>query len=113
MLIMMIAAAITHWVIGRPCTHDVDKHNLNHLGLMLRGTLRGPLPAGSDHHSSSTRSSTRRKAFAVSFIKQFVRFVVARKKYWLVPVFVLLLLVGSLLVFSKGSVFAPLIYTLY
>jgi len=49
----------------------------------------------------------------VSFIKQFVRFVLARKKYWLVPVFLIMLLVGGLLVFSKGSVVAPLIYTIF
>jgi len=49
----------------------------------------------------------------VSFIKQFVRFVLTRKKYWLVPVFLVMLLVGGLLVFSKGSVVAPLIYTIF
>lgn len=49
----------------------------------------------------------------MSFIKQFVRFVLARKKYWLVPVFLIMLLVGGLLVFSKGSVVAPLIYTIF
>ena len=49
----------------------------------------------------------------MSFIKQFVRFVLTRKKYWLVPVFLVMLLVGGLLVFSKGSVVAPLIYTIF
>ena len=49
----------------------------------------------------------------MKFLREFVRFVFARKKYWLVPVFLVLLLVGSLVVFSKGSVIAPLIYNMF
>jgi hypothetical protein len=49
----------------------------------------------------------------MKFLREFVRFMFARKKYWLVPVFLVLLLVGSLVVFSKGSVIAPLIYTMF
>ena len=37
----------------------------------------------------------------------------ARKRFWLVPVFMVTILVGALLVFSKGSVVAPLIYTIF
>jgi len=36
-----------------------------------------------------------------------------RKKYWLVPIIVALMLVGSLLVFAQGSAIAPFIYTLF
>jgi hypothetical protein len=36
-----------------------------------------------------------------------------RKKYWLTPVLLLMLLVGGVLVFSQGSVLAPLIYTIF
>jgi len=69
-----------------------------------RHSCRGGLPQlfGPDERSS-----------LVSFTRQFVRFVVARRKYWLVRVFALLLMVGSVLVFSKGSVVAPLIYTIF
>ena len=49
----------------------------------------------------------------MKFLREFIRFIFARKKYWLVPVFLVLLLVGSLVVFSKGSVIAPLIYTMF
>ena len=49
----------------------------------------------------------------MSFLREFIRFLLARKKYWLVPVFLVLLLVGGLVVFSKGSVVAPLIYTMF
>ena len=47
------------------------------------------------------------------FLREFIRFIFARKKYWLVPVFLIMLLVGGLLVMSKGSVVAPLIYTIF
>jgi hypothetical protein len=49
----------------------------------------------------------------MSFLREFVRFVFARKKYWLVPVFLIMLLVGGLVVLSKGSVIAPMIYVLF
>lgn len=37
----------------------------------------------------------------------------ARKKFWLIPVVTVMLLIGALLVFSQGSVVAPFIYTLF
>jgi hypothetical protein len=49
----------------------------------------------------------------MAFLREFVRFIAARKKYWLVPVFLVMMAVGGLLVFSKGSVVAPLIYTIF
>jgi hypothetical protein len=36
-----------------------------------------------------------------------------RKKWWLVPLILIMLLVGALLVFAKGSVLAPFIYTIF
>jgi hypothetical protein len=49
----------------------------------------------------------------MSFLTEFVRFVIARKRFWLVPVFLVTILIGGLLVFSKGSIIAPLIYTIF
>jgi hypothetical protein len=40
-------------------------------------------------------------------------FMRARKKWWLLPIIVLMLLVGVLLVFAQGSVLAPFIYTIF
>ena len=40
-------------------------------------------------------------------------FLNARKKYWLLPLIVTLLVVGALIVFTQGSVLAPFIYTLF
>ena len=36
-----------------------------------------------------------------------------RKKWWLLPIIVILLLVGALLVFAQGSVLSPFIYTVF
>ena len=49
----------------------------------------------------------------MSFLAEFYRYLVRRKKYWMVPVFFFLLLVGGLLVIAHGSAVAPLIYTLF
>ena len=40
-------------------------------------------------------------------------FMRERKKFWLAPIVIVMVLLGSLLVFSEGSAVAPLIYTLF
>ena len=40
-------------------------------------------------------------------------FMRERKKFWLLPVLTILLLVGALLVFAQGSALAPFIYTIF
>jgi len=49
----------------------------------------------------------------MDFFREFLRFMLARKKFWLVPIFIVLILIGGLLVASQGSVIAPFIYTLF
>jgi hypothetical protein len=41
------------------------------------------------------------------------RFMRVRKKFWLLPIIVLMLLVGGLLVLAEGSAFAPFMYTIF
>jgi len=48
-----------------------------------------------------------------SFLKEFWAFLRARKKYWLLPVLVMMLIFGGLVVLTKGSAIAPFIYTLF
>jgi hypothetical protein len=36
-----------------------------------------------------------------------------RKKFWLAPIIIILLLLGALILFAQGSVIAPFIYTLF
>lgn len=40
-------------------------------------------------------------------------FMKVRKKFWLLPILVIMVLVGTLLVFAHGSVLAPFIYTIF
>ena len=43
----------------------------------------------------------------------FLRFLLERKKYWLIPLVLTLLLFGGLLLLAEGSAVAPFIYTLF
>jgi hypothetical protein len=49
----------------------------------------------------------------MSFLLEFFAFLRTRKKYWLLPVVVLMTVFGGLIVLSEGSVIAPFIYTLF
>jgi hypothetical protein len=49
----------------------------------------------------------------MSFVKELVQFLMARKKYWLVPIFLVLFVFGGLIILVKGSAVAPFIYTLF
>jgi len=44
---------------------------------------------------------------------QLWRFMRVRKKYWLVPILVVMFLLGGLLILAQGSAIAPFIYTLF
>jgi len=46
-------------------------------------------------------------------LKDLWAFMKERKKFWLVPIIVMMLLLGSLIVLSEGSAVAPFIYTLF
>jgi hypothetical protein len=46
-------------------------------------------------------------------IKDLWNFLRDRKKFWLAPIIIVLLLIGSLIVFAGGSAVAPFIYTLF
>ncbi len=49
----------------------------------------------------------------ISFIKEFFEFIKYRKKYWLIPIIVVLAFFGFLIVLSQGSAVAPFIYTIF
>ena len=49
----------------------------------------------------------------LSFFKEFWEFIKYRKKYWLLPIVIVLGLFGFLIVLSQGSVVAPFIYTIF
>ena len=49
----------------------------------------------------------------MNLIIELWRYMRARKKFWLLPIFVVMLLLGALLVLAKGSAVAPFIYTIF
>lgn len=49
----------------------------------------------------------------VEFIRDFLGFIGSRKKLWLLPAIVVLLMFGALVVLSSGSAISPFIYTLF
>lgn len=49
----------------------------------------------------------------MTLLSEFLFFLRERKKLWLLPIIIVMLLVGFLLVFSQGSALAPFIYTMF
>lgn len=49
----------------------------------------------------------------IDFLKEFWEFLTERKKYWLLPIIIILALFGILIVLSQGSAVAPFIYTIF
>jgi hypothetical protein len=49
----------------------------------------------------------------MSFLAELWAFLRVRKKFWLTPILVVMLLLGGLVVLSQGSAIAPFIYTLF
>jgi len=49
----------------------------------------------------------------MDFLKDLYGFLKTRKKYWLLPIIIVILIFSSLIVFTSGSAVAPFIYTLF
>ena len=49
----------------------------------------------------------------MSFIREFWEFLIVRKKYWLLPIIIVLVLFGGLIILTQGSAVAPFIYTIF
>lgn len=49
----------------------------------------------------------------MDFLQDLWLFMKERKKFWLAPIIVILLLIGTLIVFGGGSAIAPFIYTIF
>jgi hypothetical protein len=49
----------------------------------------------------------------LAIIKEFWKLLCVRKKWWLAPITIFLLVLGAVLVFAKGSALAPFIYSLF
>ena len=49
----------------------------------------------------------------MEFLKELFTFLRVRKKLWLAPIIVVMLILGGLLILAQGSVVAPFIYTIF
>jgi Family of unknown function (DUF5989) len=49
----------------------------------------------------------------MDFLLELWRFMRVRKKFWLLPILIMMVVFGGLLILAKGSVIAPFIYTLF
>jgi len=49
----------------------------------------------------------------MTFIKELWNFMRIRKKFWLLPIMLIMALFGGLIVISQGSAVAPFVYTLF
>jgi hypothetical protein len=49
----------------------------------------------------------------MEYVTQLWRFLAVRRKFWLLPIIVMTVVLGGLLVLAKGSVVAPFLYTLF
>tara|TARA_B110001452_G_C15086924_1_gene379214 strand:+ start:383 stop:532 length:150 start_codon:yes stop_codon:yes gene_type:complete len=49
----------------------------------------------------------------MEFLREFIRFLTARKKYWLLPIIIAIFLFGGLIILSQGSAVAPFVYTIF
>ncbi len=49
----------------------------------------------------------------MNFLSQLWAFMRERKKWWLLPIILVMVVVGGLLVFAQGSALAPFIYTIF
>jgi hypothetical protein len=49
----------------------------------------------------------------MDFARELIRFMIARKRLWMLPLFVMIVTLGGLLVLTQGTVVAPFIYALF
>ena len=49
----------------------------------------------------------------MSFLKEFLKFIMERKKFWMLPILLFLLIFGALFVVTQGTAVAPFIYTIF
>jgi hypothetical protein len=49
----------------------------------------------------------------MNFIKEFWNFLKVRKKFWMLPILICLIIFGGLIILSQGSAVAPFIYAIF
>lgn len=49
----------------------------------------------------------------IGFVRELWQFLRVRKKFWLLPILMMLVLLGGLIILTQGSAVAPFIYTIF
>jgi len=49
----------------------------------------------------------------MSFLREIYKFILVRKKFWLIPILIALLIFGGLFVITQGTAVAPFVYTIF
>ena len=88
---------------------------MKHIGSCFCGIVEVEVtgsPEGMGYcHCSSCGSNSRPRR--MSFLRELFSFIRVRRKFWLIPIFAVMLVLGGLLVLTKGSALAPFVYTLF
>jgi len=63
--------------------------------------------------TNTSRLHSLSKGRHMDFVAELWRFMRVRKKFWLLPILVMMVVFGGLVVLTKGSAIAPFIYTLF
>ena len=65
------------------------------------------------HRAEIVCRGPKSKDFRLNFLQELFVFLKTRKKMWLLPIIVVILILGGLIVLAQGSAIAPFIYTLF
>jgi len=71
------------------------------------------ITAGNRNDETAVLSQDNSKEYTMSIFAELWDFLQERKKYWLMPIFLVLLVFGGLILMVQGSAVAPFIYTLF
>lgn len=63
--------------------------------------------------SSPPTSEFEQQDTTMGLLREFCAFLGERKKFWLLPIIVILVLLGALIIFTSGTALAPFIYTIF
>ena len=66
-----------------------------------------------DKKRQRVKKKNEKSILMISFLKEFLEFLNVRKKYWLLPIMIVLLLFGGLIILTQGTAIAPFIYTIF
>ena len=75
--------------------------------------MSGPLRRGRKKVTRTSIEKWEVLTMSIGIIKEFWGFLMTRKKWWLLPVIIMLGILGLLIMFTEGSAIAPFIYTVF